>query len=464
MTGKRQQPQESPSRVSLFATKRQRPFWQSWWFWLLIVASLIIVAAFFYVRHTQPKPSQPKRNGQPVALKTTARHAIVVDAQTGQILGTKDSQTQVGVASQSKMLTSYGVLQAIKAGKIKWTDKVPITSKNDWSDKDKDTFAHLDIHAGQKIAVAELFGAMYTSSANDAAFALLDYVKPRNQSAQQTLEKWAAELHLDGSRWYNAAGQVNKDAFAYEVKDAKPDAENTASAEQLAILARTNLQLDPNIRDYYEKLGFVYHPEPDVNKISQTEYSKLKQEVMPKLHNPKDLIFEGLKTGSTPESGGAFTGLIKDQAGHEFITVVSGAGRYTTQVPRYQDTLDIVNQVLDEQQPLTFQAGQKITSLSKITAPNLKGGAVAPVVGKTITFWVPKVSRLTPGQLGWQRPRQVSLTHLSAGQTVLSVSPNLSAQYLSHSKVGEHQLDLVAPKQQGEANFFQRVWQWLTKW
>ncbi|WP_413627969.1 serine hydrolase [Fructilactobacillus vespulae] len=298
------------------------------------------------VAKTAKKIPEPKV--KPIPLTVPTKHAIVIDAKTGQVLGEKDSDTLVGIASQSKMLTSYQVLKRIKSGKLHWDDKVQIDKKEDWSKKNNDTYAHLDMHEGQSISVKDLFNAMYTNSANDAALALADYLTPKNMTQQQVLKKWAKELHLKGSTWYNAAGQVNEDAFDYQIKKDPAKAENLATARQLAILAKKNIDLYPEIRNLYvngEKTLY-YHPEPGDEKMRRTEYARLKEDILPHLKNPLDLTFEGLKTGSTPNSGGAFTGLMKDKTGREYITVVSGSGAYTNRSQRYQDTIDVVNEVI----------------------------------------------------------------------------------------------------------------------
>lgn len=308
----------------------------------------------------------PSKNAKPLQLNTKVKSAIVVDAKTGQIVAEKNAQKLVGIASQSKMLTAYETLKQIHAGKLHWHDEITINSKTDWSKKDDQVYAHLNMHAGQKVTVQTLFDAMYTNSANDAALALADFIKPADLSQYQALNLWANELNLTKSQWYNAAGQENKDAFAFQVPTVALTAENKATVLQLAFLARKNLQLNPNLRSYYHRNQLVYYTNHQQRHVKRTEYHRLKTKIIPQLQNPLNLQFEGLKSGSTPNSGGAFTGLMKDQQGHEFITVVSGAGSYTSQFNRYQNTIDIVNDVLRNQTPVSNQAGLKFHHFKQI--------------------------------------------------------------------------------------------------
>ncbi|CAK1222105.1 D-alanyl-D-alanine carboxypeptidase (DacC) [Fructobacillus evanidus] len=425
---------------------------------LVLILSIILTVAALE-NNVQTQSVGPTQTALPMTLQVAARNAIVIDAKTGQVLGEKGADKQIGIASQSKMLTAYGILQGIKKKRFTWDSLVTITQQSDWSKKDNATFSHLEISVGQKLAVKELFAAMFTSSANDAALALADFAKEQNQTQQQALEGWAKDLKLTGSKWYNAAGQVNKDASDYQVKDANPDAENTASIRQLAILAYQVIREDPTIRSYYEKRGLVYHPSANETKIKLTEGAKFDQEIKAKLSNPKNLTFEGLKTGSTPASGGALTGLIKDQNGHEFITVVSGAGRYTDQVQRYQNTVDVVNQVLDHYTPVTYQKGQAVTE-SQFKNKNLAGGHQSLVVGQSRTFW------LTKGRtaVGYQRPSRLQSIVTKKGATVLTVQPTLKAKFLPEVNSKEQKLQLVNQQTYHLGHWWQRIYHWLKFW
>ena len=118
--------------------------------WFIIIALVVVLLAIFFMvpRHEQSTQSTTKVatvDDQPVQLNTSATSALVVDLTTGQILGQKNSSKQVAIASQSKMLTAYGVLKSIKSGKIKWSTMVPITSKADLSKEDSHLFSHIAI-------------------------------------------------------------------------------------------------------------------------------------------------------------------------------------------------------------------------------------------------------------------------------------------------------------------------------
>ncbi|MBS9334538.1 serine hydrolase [Fructobacillus sp. M1-13] len=409
---------------------------------ILILGSLGYVGTAYVENRDQIKASSKKLDGEAMKLHVKARNAFVIDANTGQILGQKNPDQVIGIASQSKMLTAYAVLQAIDDGDYQWDTPVKFTKSSDWSDKDAAMYAHLDVKEGETLTVKELFTAMFTTSANDASLALADFAKKKSESQQEFLERWAKKLGLKDTVWYNAAGQVNDDAFSYKVKSAKKTAENKATPRDLAMLAYQIVKDYPDIKDFYKKRGLVYTPNGEESnlKIKLTEGGKFEQEIASQLNNPKNLTVEGLKTGSTPETGGALTGLIKDQSGHEFITVVSGAGRYTDSKERYQATLDAVSEVLDHYQNQSIDAGQSIPGQKTTKNAWAKGGQVQLVTKEKRTYWIKKSET---GKLSFARVKRYNSQSLSDDDTVLSVPANIKASYLTGVSENERNLPLT---------------------
>ena len=53
-------------------------------------------------------------------LNINASAAILVDAETGKYLYAKNPDEALGIASMSKMMTEYFLLEAIEEGRVKW--------------------------------------------------------------------------------------------------------------------------------------------------------------------------------------------------------------------------------------------------------------------------------------------------------------------------------------------------------
>ncbi|MBZ1513663.1 D-alanyl-D-alanine carboxypeptidase family protein [Leuconostoc mesenteroides] len=432
--------------------------------WFIITALVVVLLAIFFMvpRHEQSTQSTTKVatvDDQPVQLNTSATSALVVDLTTGQILGQKNSSKQVAIASQSKMLTAYGVLKSIKSGKIKWSTMFPITSKADLSKEDSHLFSHIAIKAGDKVSVRELYDVMFANSANDAAFALGEFVTPKGETTQQALESWAKELHLSGSQWYNSAGQVNENAFENEISSAPKTASNKASNQQLAMIARAILELDPSLRQLSKKLTISYHMTPNFVVTDKTDYWQLMTETMPNLSNPNQLTIEGLKTGSSPESGAGFTGLIKDKNGHEFITVVNGIANYMDETKRYQESLRIVDQVLAQKQPNYIKENQTVGHLKTLTFPNTKQEHIIVKAAQTRHYWTNKGVKLAFTQPTFDS----KLANIKKNQTVGYTTAALNAQYLPYAQKTEKRISLKSTSSSKPVNWFVKFWRDRTK-
>ncbi|MFS8630805.1 MAG: D-alanyl-D-alanine carboxypeptidase, partial [Bacillales bacterium] len=70
---------------------------------------------------------QPVRAQAAAPIDTTAEAAILVDAKTGRILYEKNADKLMGIASMTKMMTEYLLLEAISEGRVKWDDTYTIS-------------------------------------------------------------------------------------------------------------------------------------------------------------------------------------------------------------------------------------------------------------------------------------------------------------------------------------------------
>lgn len=62
----------------------------------------------------------PAKTNAATDLGLTVDAAILIDADTGKILYEQNVETALGIASMTKMMTEYLLLDAIKEGSISW--------------------------------------------------------------------------------------------------------------------------------------------------------------------------------------------------------------------------------------------------------------------------------------------------------------------------------------------------------
>ncbi|XHU85208.1 D-alanyl-D-alanine carboxypeptidase [Peribacillus muralis] len=271
------------------------------------------------------QPGEAAAESDNLGLKAEA--AIIIDGKTGQIVYEKNADKVLGIASMSKMMTEYIIMESIKNGKISWDQKVKINKYvHDLSKAPN--LSNVGLTEGEDYTVKELYQAMAVYSGNAATVALAQLVSGSEKSFVKLMNEKAKKLGLKNHRFVNASGLNNTDLLG-EYPTGGADDENVMTAKDTALLAYRL------INDY-----------PEVLKIASI--SKLKFRDGKEYPNFNwmlpGLIFEykgvdGLKTGSTEYAGYGHTGTVI-QNGQRYITVVM---KSTNKNERFADSTKLMN-------------------------------------------------------------------------------------------------------------------------
>ena len=244
------------------------------------------------------------------SLGLNAEAAILVDAETGAILYEKNADVVLGVASMSKMMTEYLVLEAIKDGSISWDQKVMISEYVHNLSSPNMGLSNVGLTQGEQYTVKELYEAMAIFSANAATSALAEVVGGTEKGFVKLMNKKAEELKLGQYKFVNSSGLNNSDLLGNHPAG-NPDDENVMSAKATARLAYHLLKDFPEVIDTASKPVLKFRDGRDYKNFNC---------MLP------GLVFEyhgvdGLKTGSTDFAGFGFTATAK-KGDNRFITVV----------------------------------------------------------------------------------------------------------------------------------------------
>ena len=127
--------------------------------------------------------------------------AMVMDARTGEILHSRNADTQLHPASLTKMMTLYIAFQAIERGEISLDDMVTITplSANEPPSK-------LGLVAGQRIQFRYLVRAAGVKSANDAATAIGIELEGNEAAFARRMTATARAMGMTRTTFRNAHG------------------------------------------------------------------------------------------------------------------------------------------------------------------------------------------------------------------------------------------------------------------
>lgn len=218
-----------------------------------------------------------------------ARAWLLMDQTTGQILAAQNPEQKVEPASLTKIMTSYVVYGALRDGKLKKDQVVPVSEKA-WKAQGSRMFIAPD----QQVTVDDLLSGMVIQSGNDASIALAEAVAGSEEAFANLMNAEAKRLGMNDSHFVNATGL--------------PD---PAHMTTVADLARLTTAL---IRDFPEEYKRYAVKEFTWNKIKQPNRNRLLW---------LDPAIDGVKTGHTETAGYCLIASRHDGA-RRLTTVVVG--------------------------------------------------------------------------------------------------------------------------------------------
>ena len=212
----------------------------------------------------------------PAAPGIDAKAWILIDYASGKVLTESSADQRLDPASLTKMMTSYVVGQAIKAGKIKPDDLVTV-GQDAWATGNPKLRGSslMFLKPGDRIPVHELNKGIVIQSGNDACIALADYVAGSQDSFIGLMNNYVKALGLQNTHFMTVHGL---------------DAEGQYStARDMALIAQAL------IRDVPEEYALNKEKEFTFNNIRQINRNRLLWST--------NLKVDGVKTGHTSGAG-----------------------------------------------------------------------------------------------------------------------------------------------------------------
>jgi len=218
---------------------------------------------------------------QAAAPELKAKSAILIDAETGQVLYDKDPDMQLAPASITKVMTMLLAMEAADAGNVSLDDMV-VTS----TAASEIGGSQIWLMEGEEMKFEDMLKAVAIVSANDAAFALSEHIAGTEPDFVRLMNEKAKELDMKNTHFQNS--------------DGLPASDHYSTARDIAIMSRELITKYPKIlewtstwTDWLQRL----HPR-----------AKQKESF---LRNTNELVIkypgaDGLKTGMTNEAGFAF--------------------------------------------------------------------------------------------------------------------------------------------------------------
>ncbi|QLY64335.1 D-alanyl-D-alanine carboxypeptidase DacA [Enterobacter asburiae] len=205
-----------------------------------------------------------------------AESYILIDYNSGKVLAEQNADARRDPASLTKMMTSYVIGQAMKAGKFKESDLVTIG--NDAWATGNPVFkgsSLMFLKPGMQVPVSQLIRGINLQSGNDACVAMADFAAGSQDAFVGLMNSYVTALGLKNSHFQTVHGLDADGQYS--------------SARDMALIGQALIRDVPNEYSIYKEKEFTF------NGIRQTNRNGLLWD--------NSLNVDGIKTGHTDKAG-----------------------------------------------------------------------------------------------------------------------------------------------------------------
>ena len=344
---------------------------------------------------------------------------IAIEQTSGKILMQNNQDEVRGIASMSKMISQYLILEAIKNGEVTWETQIPVSDRVHQLSANY-SLSNVPLLPSEKYTIKELFDAISIYSANAATLAVAEYI---GGSEANWIERMKAKL----DEWGIKDADKNP---SYGDED-----ENSMSARSVAIIAKNLVNDFPEILKVSSISTQTFRPNSSgTTKMDNFNY------LLP------GLLFEyegvtGLKTGTSDASGASIT-TTATRNGFSVIVVSMGSKE---PLNRFKVTRHLLDEVFKKYEGLLVGApGKSVQNLAPI---QLEGGTEETLgvdYGKTFIAAVPKGTALSQIKISFTPSDDVKTEDgkvkapVKAGQTVGTLNFEMPGENLGYVDGKDH--------------------------
>ena len=227
-------------------------------------------------------------------INTIADFAHVIDFESNRVLLSKNANSPMKPASMAKIMTLYIVFSRIAEGSLTLDDEFLVSEKA-WKMGGSRSF----VDVGTRVSVEELVNGIAVQSGNDAAVVVAEGISGSEELFADEMNSFAQQLGMEDTNFTNSTGW--------------PDDMLTTTARDMAILTAALIRDFP-INTYPNLYPVFAKPDYTYNNINQLNRNPL---------IGRSPGADGLKTGSTRESGYGLVGSA-ERNGQRIILVLNG--------------------------------------------------------------------------------------------------------------------------------------------
>ncbi|WP_168404222.1 serine hydrolase [Erwinia amylovora] len=241
--------------------------------------------------------SSARGQQMPAAPQLDAKAWILMDYNSSKVLAEYNADLRLDPASLTKMMSSYVIGQALKAGKISKDDVVTV-GKDAWATGNPvlKGSSLMFLKPGDRIAVSELNKGIVIQSGNDASIALADYVAGSQDAFVGLMNHYVQALGLKNTHFKTVHGLDANGQYS--------------TARDMALIGQALIRDVPDEYALHKDKAFTF------NKIRQHNRNRLLWST--------NLQVDGIKTGHTSGAGNNLVASAVDGE-RRIISVVLGA-------------------------------------------------------------------------------------------------------------------------------------------
>lgn len=236
---------------------------------------------------------------------------LVGDATTGEIYYALEADKVVSIASTTKLMTYFVVMDGVANGEITLQDMV--TFSENAEKESKTSNGVIPLTAGSSAPIPEVMEAMLIKSSNECALALAEHLCGSEEAFVERMNAKAKQLGLsDNTHFYNPHGLP----FYEKDRILSAKTQNRMTANDMFMLVSELLSVYPQITE--------------ITSIKTTHLETLKTEIK----NTNTLLYNvpeavGLKTGTTTKAGSCLVAASRvydeDENEHYIVSIEYGA-------------------------------------------------------------------------------------------------------------------------------------------
>jgi D-alanyl-D-alanine carboxypeptidase (penicillin-binding protein 5/6) len=253
------------------------------------------------------------------APQVQARAAVLMDAETGQVLFAKNAHQPLPPASLTKIMTAIVVLERCELDAVVKASQRAVNAKA----------SSMHLRVGETVKVRDLLYALMLRSANDAAIALAEHTAGSVEAFAALMNEKAKSLGAKHTRFVNPHGLH--------------DPRHLSTAYDLALITRYAME-NETFRAIVKAPYYIVERSVNQDDLWMVNKAKFLEQYA---------YAEGVKTGYTNQAGYCFAGSAY-RDGRRLITVVLNSPQ------RVADTIALMEHGFNDWERMELPAGMAV--------------------------------------------------------------------------------------------------------